>query len=178
MSKIKWSFIPGYDAAYEVSSAGEVRSTPRTEILKDRWGGIAERRREGRTLATHVTADGYVQVRLSYKGKATTHRLSRIVLTAFKGVAPDKEAAHLDHDKLNNSLRNLRWVSRAVNDKQKTVSGRRPESTRGVLDANDVQRVRKLLRAGWTNTAIADVFSVHHSTISCIRTGKTWAHLK
>ena len=178
MPQVKWSFIPGYGAAYEVSSAGEVRSTPRIEILKDRWGGVAERRRSGRTLSTHVDPQGYVQVRLSINGVAKTHRLARIVLTAFKGAAPDKEAAHLDHNPLNNTLRNLRWVSRSVNEKQKTAAGRRPESTRGILDANDVKRVRKMLNAGWTNIAIADVFSVHHSTISCIRTGKTWAHLK
>ena len=178
MSKIKWSFIPGYGAAYEVSSAGEVRSTSRTEVLKDRWGGVTERRRSGRTLATHVDPQGYVQVRLSIDGKAKTHRLARVVLLAFKGAAPGKEAAHLDHNPLNNALSNLRWVSRKINEKQKTSAGRRPASTRGVLDASDVQRIRILLKEGYTNIDVAGMFSVHHSTISCIRTGKTWAHIK
>jgi len=178
VQQIKWSHIPGYGAAYEVSSAGEVYSTTRREILKDRWGGITERVRAGRKLATRVDKQGYVQVRLSVSGVAKTCRLARVVLLAFRGEAAGKEAAHLDHNPLNNRLSNLRWVSRATNERQKTNAGRRPESTRGILDADHVKEIREFISCGWTNLAIAEEFGVHHSTISCIRTGKTWAHIK
>ena len=38
MSEIKWLDVPGYEAYYEVSSAGEVRSKPRD--IKDKDGKV------------------------------------------------------------------------------------------------------------------------------------------
>lgn len=39
----------------------------------------------------------------------------------------------------------------------------------------DVDKIRELILEGKSNRYIAEIFSVHHSTISCIRTGKRWA---
>lgn len=43
------------------------------------------------------------------------------------------------------------------------------------LTATDVERIRALIDAGKTNTAIAAQYGVTHSLISRIRRGRSWA---
>jgi len=44
----------------------------------------------------------------------------------------------------------------------------------GKLTEAQVQNIRRLFDAGMSNTAIGKMLGVHHSTISKIRTGKSW----
>lgn len=42
------------------------------------------------------------------------------------------------------------------------------------LTVTQVDAIKALIRNGWTNTAIAERYGVHHATISTIRRGKNW----
>jgi hypothetical protein len=107
-----WKPVPGYELQYSVSDAGRVRN--------EKFNRLKQPSRD---------KDGYLIVRLSNNGNVKTHRLSRVVLTAFAGLPnfAGAEAMHLDHNKENNALPNLTWGSRLQNEQQKTASGRRPE---------------------------------------------------
>ncbi|MEV6531020.1 NUMOD4 domain-containing protein [Streptomyces sp. NPDC051639] len=70
MSTEEWRKIPGYDAQYEVSNFGEVRS----------WGPVAQ----GRKLATRVASDGFPRVRMfGPDGKIRPRRIHLLVAAAF-----------------------------------------------------------------------------------------------
>ena len=96
-SGIQWRQIqdvPGY----QVSDIGQVRrAIPGTST------------RVGRMLKPQVNEDGYLHLMIRRK-KLKIHTA---VLTAFVGPRPEgHEARHLDDDKANNRLWNLRWGTR------------------------------------------------------------------
>lgn len=80
---------------YEVSSEGQVRNSKTQRVLK---GG------------KHT--DGYLQVPLypNYK----TFKIHRLVADAFLEPA-EGEVDHIDRDKTNNTVTNLRWVLKSEN---------------------------------------------------------------
>lgn len=106
-----WLPIPGHPD-YEVSDDGQVR-------LWRPWRGLAV----PRAVAQHVNAKGYATLHLD----KTTHRVHRLVLTAFVGPCPEgMEACHNDGDKLNNRLDNLRWDTRDANRADSYAHGTHP----------------------------------------------------
>ena len=50
-------------------------------------------------------------------------------------------------------------------------------NTQAKLREADVGFIRMWLDLGYTQQKIADAFGVHHSTISMIKTGKSWSHV-
>ena len=62
---------------------------------------------------------GYIQVKLRRNGKRFNRYVHRLVWEVFKGPIPDGyEINHIDHDKSNNSLKNLELVTHSVNLKK------------------------------------------------------------
>jgi hypothetical protein len=95
-----WKPVVGMEGRYEVSNEGNVRSIRRGTILK---GYIAEK--------------GYVMVCLyPTPTKRVTRRVHVIVAAAFIGPRPPGlEIDHIDEDKQNNAVYNLRYVTPKVN---------------------------------------------------------------
>jgi len=98
--------IEGFEN-YDVSTLGVVRS--RGGVRKGRRGSIT-------ILKPAVTGCGYKRVVLCKEGKETTVRIHSLVANAFLP-NPDRKPKvdHIDRNKLNNNLENLRWVSDAEN---------------------------------------------------------------
>lgn len=46
------------------------------------------------------------------------------------------------------------------------------------LKEKDVKKIKKMIKKGLSNTDISKMYGVHRVTISAIKTGKTWTHLK
>ncbi|MBM4645595.1 NUMOD4 motif-containing HNH endonuclease [Prescottella equi] len=108
----EWLPIPGYEGAYDVSSAGRVRGIPRMRI--DRLG----RRHPipGGILVQHRRASGHLQVGLSLDGAQRTFTVHRLVAIAFLGPARDGlEVCHNNGNPSDNRVDNLRWDSRNAN---------------------------------------------------------------
>lgn len=103
-----WKPIDGYDGLYEVSNLGRVRS------LEFRNGTGAHRR----TKIMNQTDNGHgykiVGFKVGYKRK--NHYVHRLVAKAFIP-NPDNLPVidHIDHDRSNNHVSNLRWMTQGDN---------------------------------------------------------------
>lgn len=103
---IEWRAItvPGYKDLYEVSNTGLVRSldyrmTGQTQLLKGR------------------VYEGYTAINFKRVGiKQRTVQVHRLVAEAFIGPCPEgMECDHIDRDRQNNHVSNLRWVTHHFN---------------------------------------------------------------
>jgi hypothetical protein len=112
--------IIGYEGLYKINKNGEVWSCRSNKFLK----------------AVMMTS-GYLQYYLCVKYKKKQHSIHRLLGIHFIP-NPDNlpEIDHIDRNKLNNNLDNLRWCSRELNQLNKGInktnkSGHRHISTGG-----------------------------------------------
>ena len=98
----QWKQIPGYDE-YDVSSLGRVRSR--------KFGGERILR-----INTNYSKKGYRGIMLSKEGKVKMLQISRLLAQSF---IPNPEGLpevdHIDKDRTNDKLENLRWCTRSQN---------------------------------------------------------------
>lgn len=104
-----WKPVPGTDG-YEVSTLGRVRSIER---YVERSNGVPQLIK-GRILKPWKAHDGYLYVRFGRRTKKKA--IHRVVLETFVGTPRENdEGRHLDGNRQNNSLLNLRWGTRSEN---------------------------------------------------------------
>lgn len=162
----KWRPVTGYEARYEVSDLGNVRSLAKM-----------------RPLIGHLDRDGYRRVTLWTPDGQATKKVHQLVCEAFHGPpsALHREVAHLDGSRINNIAGNLKWVSHAEN-----VSHRRLHDTHQIgarhpnakLSEAQAKEIHQRAGSGENMAAIAREFGLHASTVRQIRTGKRWGHLQ
>lgn len=107
----EWKEITDYEGCYEASTLGNIRSVTR---FSESFGGrICPR--YARTLSQN-TAGKYNLVTLCKEGVVTTKTVHRLVALTFLP-NPDNlpDVDHIDRDKRNNSVANLRWVTKVQN---------------------------------------------------------------
>jgi len=117
--KEAWKHISGYDRKYSVSNLGKIKNNITKRLL---------------TL-THK-GDGYISIRLNYRGHGKTYLVHRLVAIEFckdEGVFRELQVDHIDGNKTNNSSDNLRFVTSSQNSWNRGVSKRKKSSQfRGV----------------------------------------------
>ena len=93
---VGYKYIPGYEGLYSIDKSGNVYSHYRNVILK-----------------THTSHNGYLMINL-YKGGISKlipiHRL--VALTFIPNPENKPEIDHIDTNRKNNSVDNLRWCTR------------------------------------------------------------------
>lgn len=90
--------IPGFPNYY-LSLAGKVYSSFR-----------------GRVIKTEIDRDGYPIQAMQVGGKQCQRRIHRLMLLTFVGPCPNGlEVLHIDDDKTNNDLSNLKYGTRSEN---------------------------------------------------------------
>ena len=109
--QVIWKDISGYEGMYKVSDTGLIRSVERwTEFNRD--DKQVKRLTKGRILKQSDHNRGYKTVSLHGK-RYLAHRL---VAITFIGNPENKPCVdHIDEDKTNNDVSNLRWVTHSEN---------------------------------------------------------------
>ncbi len=111
----QWRLIDGYDN-YEISSHGRVRNNKTSRIRK-------------------FSSDtyGYRLMVLSKNGKTETYKVHQLVGFAFlEKKEGDTEIDHIDHDRQNNTINNLRWTTHSGNMRNRTKQKTNTSGHQGV----------------------------------------------
>lgn len=103
-----WKYIKNYEALYQVSNLGRVKSSSSNNLLKP---------------LKHNK--GYLRVRLYKNGKSKNHRIHRLVAQAFIPNPENKpQVNHIDEDKTNNRVDSIEWVTNRENNNHGTHNER------------------------------------------------------
>ena len=133
-----------------------------------------------------VSKYGHLSIRL-YKNEISYNQyIHRLLLETFIGPCPNgMETCHNDGNPQNNDLSNLRWDTRNNNAKDAIKHGTHIGTNRGEqqgsakLTNQQVRRIKRMCRNRLSkNTEIARMFKVHPATISAIKSGRNWKHIK
>jgi hypothetical protein len=160
---------------YALSSHGRAASY-KEDILKD-----------GKLLEGSLTS-GYRTLNLRVDGKSNTFYLHREVAKLFhnKKTPKQKYVVHLNHDKTNNRLNNLKWATQnEANEHQqrgphktayKKVQTARVKGLK--LNATQVKAIKTILanpKRKLTHQQIADKYKITPMTIYRIKSGENWS---
>lgn len=159
-----WKPVVGYEGRYEVSDMGKVKSLKQGKILKG-----------------EVVHNGYLRVGLCKNNKSKWHRVHRLVLLSFVGECPeDCEGCHLDGNRKNNHIDNLKWVTRKENQSHRESHGttcRGENNVMSKLQAEDISIIRGASKYGIEQKTLAGFFGVSQSAISLVMRRKSWKHI-
>ena len=109
-----WKDIQGYEGLYQVSNLGRVKSLGR--FIESRLKGVDKVWKAERILKTCKRTNGYIGVGLRKNVKGKNFNIHRLVAIAFIP-NPDNlpQIDHINADKTNNNVNNLRWVTAKEN---------------------------------------------------------------
>ena len=113
MKSAKEIFLPikEYEGLYSISNCGNVKSNERK--VKNRNGFRIVREK---ILKPSISSNGYYTVVLCKNGKMHTHTIHKLVIEHFNRCRFNNEVInHIDHDKLNNHIENLEYITQKEN---------------------------------------------------------------
>lgn len=153
-----WRQIP--NRLYKVSNLRRVRNSTTGQILKPR------------------STNGYTRVGL-YDGKyPIDNYIHKLVLRTFIGKPPAEwyETHHIDGNKSNNLLTNLKYVTHSENHRLHRLSNDFRYYRK--LNIREVKEVKQLLNIGnLTHRLIAKIYKVEKHIISDISRGRSWSYV-
>ena len=103
-----WKDVKNFEGIYQVSNTGMVRTVSRTYISKiGRLHSVI-----GKVRILYVSNIGYELITLYKNGVGLTHKIHRMVATAFLNNPNNlPQVNHMDGNKQNNNVGNLEWCS-------------------------------------------------------------------
>lgn len=156
---------------YAFGSDGLIWSRKR----RGRWGGLLD---DYHLMSRSLNTGGYYQIGMGSRGPQKVHLL---ILRAFRGPKPEGMVSrHLNGDRRDNRIVNLRYGTPAENSGDMVAHGRsmRGERSPGArLDRAAVRRVRREVAAGVKQVTLAEELGVSPVTINNIVSEATWKHL-
>ncbi|MFC2104513.1 NUMOD4 domain-containing protein [Bacteroidota bacterium] len=130
------------------------------------------------------TLKGYKILNIKLEnGKRTTKYIHKLVAETFipKDSNLQQYVIHLDFDKTNNHVENLKWVTQDTMFAHQKIN---PNYKRGTvnyakLTETDVIRLKKKLKRGKNKLyKLAKEFGITHTQLNRIRKGENWGHIK
>lgn len=172
----QWRAVPDTEG-YEVSSHGRMR------------------RRE-RAIIGYIARGGYRKTKITYQGREQHVNFHRLVALAFFGACPDGMVVdHVDCDRDNNRVDNLRYITAAENVRRPFREGRGPVGNRhgrntkpecsargervntAKITEEVVREIRQLRDSGAFLHEIGDVYGIGASQVCNIVNGRSWRHV-
>lgn len=128
----------------------------------------------GKVLKAQRMKNGYYEVNLR-DGSSRKHRtVHSLVAQAFLGERPaGQDVMHINGDRSDNRLENLRYGTRADNLRSTYSYGGRQAN--GKLSLDDVDDIRQRIERGESCCSIAELFHVNSAAIYHIRNGTTFS---
>lgn len=168
----EWRAVVGWEGLYEVSDQGRVRSLGRTVRRKD--GVLALIRPRVMKL---TKSHRYLIVTLTpLGGGGRAHSVHRMVSEAFHGTTGEV-VRHLNHNPHDNRACNLAPGTQADNIADNVRDGRNPRGVRNGQSRLTEAQVLAILADQRHDSLVASDFGVSASTVSNIRTGRSWRHV-
>ncbi len=172
--------ISGYEGRYKVSNLGNVKSLPRSCIVKRKNAVPYEYQKEEILLEQNNNGRGYPHVSLCTHGKNKSYAVHRLVGEAFLGPKPEgMETRHKDGNRTNNQLSNLCYGTSYENSKDCIDHGTqaRGEKMGSTTRSNEEIRAAKQLLKTKTNREVSRITGIPETTLSYIKNGLRWAHV-
>ncbi len=111
-----WKIIEGFEN-YMVSDHGNVKN-----------------KKTGRILKSRLDKYGYSRINVSGDGITRTKSIHQLVARAFIENTEDKKCIdHINNDKLNNNISNLRWATHTENAQNASISVHNKSGCKGVI---------------------------------------------
>jgi hypothetical protein len=118
-----WKDIPNYEGVYQVSNFGRVKSLPRIRNHRNNTSYYTKEK----IVNGNIVRGGYLSFGLNKNSKIKHYRIHQIVAMAFLGHKPngtsDIVVDHIDDNRINNRVENLRLVTQRENT-SKRVRGK------------------------------------------------------
>jgi hypothetical protein len=110
----EWKDIAGYEGLYQVSNLGRVKTMERLRIGTNPYSAEYTRCYKEKVLKSLTGRTEYLSVNLYNDGTSKTYNIHRIVgLTFIPNPNNHKEIDHINQNKHDNRLENLRWATRS-----------------------------------------------------------------
>ena len=95
----------------------ELKVDPSYEIAKDQYPYIIRKKGKSKPIKASCNTTGYLQIRLGGK----MYCLHKVIAEQYLDNPNNyNEVDHIDHDKSNNRVENLRWCSKSENQRNKS----------------------------------------------------------
>lgn len=173
MEKEEWKDISGYEGLYQVSNLGRVKGLDR--VVKTKNGRTQSKK--GMVLKNKLGTSGYHYVILYKDNKPKTIMNHTLVAYEFIGERPEgNDICHIDGDRFNNKLINLRYDTRAENFIDVYRVGKK--NPNGKLTIDEVLEIRRLRKErSYTYAELSKKFNISESQISAIVSRKSYKWL-
>lgn len=135
----------------------------------------------GKELSASDNGRGYLIVGITHNNRRTTKSIHRLVAEVY---LPNplglSDVDHLDGDRYNNNLGNLRWLTHGQNIKHSynlnNRSARGEGNARAILDEFDVHNICYLLECGVKPSRIRDM-GFPYTPVRGVKARKNWLYI-
>lgn len=145
---MKWKVIPGF-SKYSVSDTGLIRSA--NGILKPR-----------------KRPDGYMEFWPYKNGRKKHFFVHRAVALAFIGPANDRHVDHINRNRSDNRISNIRYLSKLENSQRSKIN---------ILNSVTVKKMRIEFSKGSTVSKLSELYGVSITTVCQALDGTTWGNI-
>jgi hypothetical protein len=137
-------------------------------------GGI-RRKKNGRVLLQQLSDREYNIVTISTNGQRSTKRISKLVWESFNNCQCKQTVDHIDRDKRNNTLGNLRCISASENMKNRPIY--KEKNKYNLTEELKKEIVNKVTSKEWTIYKVWKIYGIPTNYTTTIMKRGSWNYL-